>query len=124
MPEKMIKTICIRCPRGCEVTTSVDGYGAITAIHGNFCKLGEDHVRDELKDPRRTVTSTVRVKNGKNPLVPVWTDQPIPKDKILALAGELRKIELHAPVHIGQVVLQNALGTGSDVVASGDVEVK
>lgn len=115
------KFICIRCPRGCEVITSVDGQGNITEIKGNFCKLGEDYVRTESRDPRRIVTTTVKVLNGVKPLVPVWTDAPIPKDKILALADALRQVQLHAPVSMGQVVLSNALGTGVDVITSGEV---
>lgn len=118
------KFICIRCPRGCEVTTSVDGLGNITEIKGNFCKLGEEYVRTELKDPRRIVTSTVKVSGGRKPLVPVWTDAPVPKDKIIDIAKALRAVELRAPVNAGQVVLENTLGTGVNIVASGDVARK
>lgn len=118
------KFICIRCPRGCEVTTTIDGYGNMTEIQGNFCKLGEDYVKNEMKDPRRTVTSTVRVLDGTKPLVPVWTENPIPKEKIMELADLLRGITLKAPVALGQVVLENVLGTGVNVIASGDVDKK
>lgn len=122
MPDKILHSICIRCPRGCEVATTVDGSGNITEIRGNFCKLGEEYIRNEMTDPRRTLTTTVRVENGKRPLVPVWTEKPVPKDRIMELADKLRKVTLKAPVSLGQVVMKNALGTGIDVVASGEVE--
>ena len=117
------KLICIRCPRGCEISTTLDGY-TISEIKGNVCKMGIEYVESEVKDPRRIITSTVKVKNGKFPLVPVWTNQPIPKDKIFSLMKELRKIELKAPVNIDEVVLKNIFSTGVDIITSGKVEVR
>jgi CxxC motif-containing protein len=64
------------------------------------------------------VTSTVKVKGGVYPLVPVYTAAPIPKPLIFDLLAELRRVELKAPVKVGQVVLQNVLSTGIDVLAS------
>ncbi len=115
------KLICIRCPRGCEIQTSLDGYGIITSISGNFCKLGDDYAKTEQRDPRRTVTTTIRVKNGNYPLLPVWTTKPIPKEKIFELIDMLRNMELDAPVAIGQVVLENIFNLGIDVTASKSI---
>ena len=86
--------------------------------------MGIDYVENEVKDPRRIITTTVKVKNGKFSLVPVWTNQPIPKDKIINLLKELRKVELKAPVKIDRIVLKNVFNTGVDVVTSGNVELR
>ncbi len=118
------KFICIRCPQGCEITTTLDGSGAVTEITGNSCKLGIEYVSAEAKDPRRTLTTTVAVEGGAMPLCPVWTEKPVPKDKILRIADELRSKKLKAPVKINQVVLENALGTGINVTASRDIPAK
>ena len=117
------KFVCIRCPRGCEITTTLDGY-TIDKVEGNVCKMGIEYVENEVKDPRRIITTTVKVRNGKFPLVPVWTSQPIPKDKIAGLLKEIRKVELRAPVEIGRIVLKNIFNTGVDVVTSGNVELR
>ncbi len=117
------KFICIRCPRGCEVITTIDGY-TINEIKGNVCKMGITYVEDEVKDPRRIITTTVKVKNGKFPLAPIWTKEPIPKDFVFELMNELRKVELNAPVNIEQIVLKNFHNTGVDIVISGKVEKK
>ena len=124
------KFICIRCPRGCEIITTIDGYN-IDRIEGNICKMGVEYVENEIKDlgekiieSSEAVTTTVKVKNGNFPLVPVWTNQPIPKDKIFILMKELRKVELKAPVDQNMVVLKNVFGTGIDVVTSGRVKIK
>ncbi len=116
--------ICIRCPRGCEIATSLDGMGSIMEISGNVCKLGEEYVKTELSDPRRILTTTVRVRNGNHPLVPVWTEKPIPKDKIFDLASELQEKTLQAPVKSGQIVLENIYGLGINIITSGSVKLK
>ena len=115
------KFICIRCPQGCEITTTLDGYGAITNITGNSCKLGPEYVKQETTDPRRTLTTTVMVDGGVHPLCPVWTEKPVPKERVLELAAALRGIKLKAPVEINQIILENALGTGINVIASRSI---
>jgi CxxC motif-containing protein len=112
------KFICIRCPQGCEITTTLDGHGVITELTGNSCKLGPEYVKQEISDPRRTLTTTVMVDGGSHPLCPVWTEKPVPKDRVLELAALLRGIKLKAPVELNQIVLANALGTGINVIAS------
>jgi len=117
------KFICVRCPRGCEIQTTIDGY-EIVNIQGNVCKLGTEYVKDEITDPKRIITTTVKVKNGKSPLVPVWTDKPINKDKIFELMNILRNIELDAPVKIDELIIENICDTETNILASGNVEKK
>lgn len=115
------KMICVRCPTGCEITTTLDGY-EITGIEGNVCKLGEEHVRAELKDPRRVVTSLVKVRNGRHPVCPVWTSNPVPKNKVSEILKFLSSIEIEAPIASGQVIIRNVAGTGTDIVASRQLD--
>ena len=112
------KFICIRCPQGCELTTTLDGHGAITSITGNSCKLGIDYAKDEISDPRRTITTTVAVDGGSLVLCPVWSEKPVPKDRIMEIAGLLRSVRLKAPVAINQVITENILGSGINIIAS------
>ena len=117
MAEETTKIICITCPMGCTLEVTHDG-DTITKVDGEQCKRGKEYAQAELTDPRRMVTSTVRVKGGVHPLVPVYTAAPIPKPRIFELLAALRKVELQAPVEVGQKVLPNALDTGVDVLAS------
>ncbi len=115
------KMICITCPMGC--TLEVDHEGAtVLSVCGNNCPRGKKHVEEELRDPRRMVATTVRVKDGLHPLAPVCTTAPFPKPRIFELLAELRKIEVSAPVVMNQVILADALGTGIDVIASRAME--
>jgi len=117
MDEESTRIICITCPMGCTLEVTHDG-GTITRVEGNSCKKGPKYAEAELTDPRRMVTSTVKVTGGVYPLVPVYTSAPIPKPLIFDLLRELRKVQLNAPVQVGQIVLENALNTGIDVLAS------
>ena len=112
------KFICIRCHQGCEITTTLYGLGAITDITGNSCKLGIDYVKSELSDPRRTITTTVAVTGGELPLCPVWSEKPIPKDRVMEAAAVIRPITVAAPVDINQVICENILGTGINIISS------
>lgn len=111
--------ICVVCPKGCTLRVQHEG-DRILSVEGG-CKRGEKYAASELVDPRRMVASTVRVKNGLHPLVPVYTRKAFPKPLIPQLAKTLRDVEIPAPVKINQVVMENALGTGIDIIASRDM---
>lgn len=117
MAEEMTKIICITCPMGCTLEVTHEGK-TITKVDGHACKKGLSYAEAELTDPRRMVPSTVKVRGGVHPLVPVCTAAPIPKPLIFDLLAELRRVELRAPVQIGQVVVEDAFGTGVDVLAT------
>ena len=51
------KMICITCPRGCHLTVDEE----TLAVQGNRCPKGEEYARNEVTDPRRVLTSTVRL---------------------------------------------------------------
>lgn len=112
--------ICVTCPMGCGLDVTVAD-GQVDAVEGQGCKRGLTYAQDEITNPRRVVTTTVRVRAGRHPLLPVYTDCPFPKGQIFALLAELRQIVVSAPVQAGQVILANALGTGINVLASRDM---
>lgn len=109
--------ICIGCPLGCPLTVEMEG-NEVISVKGNTCANGDKYARKEVTDPRRTVTSTVKVKNGKLPVVSVKTATDIPKNKIFMCMEELSHVIIEAPVHIGDVVLKNVADSGVDVIAT------
>jgi len=123
MVEETSKLICIACPVGCELKVTHDGK-AVLEVDGHKCKKGIDYAETEITDPRRVVITTVRVKGGFHPLVPVRSTEPVPKAKFFPILRRLREVELEAPVEMHQVVLANAEGTGIDVVASRPLPAK
>ena len=112
---------CISCPMGCPITVEMEGE-EIISVTGNTCKRGEVYARKEVANPTRIVTSTVKVRGGAADMVSVKTKEDIPKGKIFECVRALKGVEIEAPVHIGDVVVQNAAGTGVDIVATKNVE--
>ena len=51
----------------------------------------------------------------------VRTRGDVPKERVLDVARALCRVHLMAPVHAGDVVIPNVLGTGVDVVATRSV---
>ena len=114
-----MKMICINCPKGCEldVVKADDGTVSVT---GNACPRGEEYGRSELVNPTRMVTGLVRVAGMRKPL-PVKTKTAIPKGKIDAVLFALHQTTVQLPVKIGDVIIQNVVETGVDVVATANM---
>lgn len=111
---------CIMCPLGCELTAEIED-GVVLTVKGNQCPRGAKYARDEITAPVRMLTSTVRVRGGALPLLPVVSKEPLPKGRILDGAAALRQITATAPVHVGDVIASDFLGLGVDIVASRDM---
>ncbi|MBQ7994869.1 MAG: DUF1667 domain-containing protein [Bacilli bacterium] len=109
--------ICIVCPRGCHL--HVDENLKVT---GNFCPRGEAYGKQEVTNPTRVVTSTVKINGSDLAMCPVKTFSPIPKGKIFDVMASINKVEIDAPVHIGDVIIHDVCGTGVDIVATRDME--
>jgi CxxC motif-containing protein len=120
MPE-IDKVICITCPKGCRLDVTREG-DTILKVDNCGCKRGEEYVKAELTDPRRMVATTVKIKGGLHPLLPVYTAKPFPKPRIRELLGALQQVELKTPVGMGEVVVKDALGTGIDILASREMK--
>lgn len=114
---------CIGCPLGCALTVEMNG-NEVVSVTGNTCKRGDDYARKEVTNPTRIVTSSVKVEDGTLAAVSVKTKQDIPKGKIFDCVTALKDITVKAPVHIGDVILADVAGTGVDVIATKNVEVK
>ena len=112
--------ICIGCPMGCYLAVDYDGK-KVRSVSGNRCKVGLEYAEKEISNPERTLTTTVKVKNGHLPLVSVRTNKPIPKNKIFDAMDLLAKVEVEAPVKIGEPIVQNLFGTGANVVATKNI---
>ena len=115
------KLTCIGCPMGCPLTVVMNG-NEVVSVTGNTCKRGDVYARKEVTAPTRIVTSTVKVSGGSIDMVSVKTKEDIPKGKIFEYIKALKNIVVPAPVHIGDVILENVAGTGVSIVATKNVD--
>ncbi|MEN6593719.1 MAG: FAD-dependent oxidoreductase [Clostridiaceae bacterium] len=95
--------VCTCCPNGCALTAATNSKGKLD-ITGARCSRGVSFGLTELTDPRRTLTTTVRLNNGAYPLVSVRSAEPVRKDDLRLLVARLRAVTLTAPVHCGDRV--------------------
>ena len=115
--------ICTVCPQGCRITVKGEGE-KIESVTGFTCPRGETYARQEFVCPMRILTGSVRTENAAEPLLPVRSAERIPRDKIPECMKILRTVKVKPPVAIRDVVVKDILGTGVDIVASGELAAK
>ncbi len=120
MTEQVRRVSCIVCPISCQGEVVFEN-GQIKEVRGFNCPRGKAYAQTEVTAPKRMLTSTVKVKNGTIPLLPVVSKQPLPKGKIMDCAKALREVCITAPVKEGDIVCPNILGLGVDIIASRDL---
>lgn len=108
---------CIACPLGCTLSVELDGKDVIS-VTGNTCPRGKDYATSECTSPVRTVTTTVRCKNGS--LVSVKTNKPIPKDKVFDAMKIINSVVVSTPICIGDVIIEDLFG--ASVVATQEIK--
>lgn len=112
--------ICICCPKGCHLNVDAEN----RSVTGNGCTRGIEYGINEVTNPVRVITSTVKVSNGELPVVPVKTRNPIPKELNFKCMEEINKAVIKAPVKIGDIIIKNVLETGIDIVATRNIQEK
>lgn len=119
---------CTTCPSECALTieTRIDENGVehVLSVQGNRCARGRKFAEQEIIRPMRILATTIVVRGGDEKLLPVRTARPIPRDLHLSAMRDIRHASVTAPVHMGDVVMNDLLGTGVDLVASMNVDAQ
>jgi CxxC motif-containing protein len=119
--QSIVKVIrCIVCPTGCTINAKKTPQGDIV-FEGYTCKRGKEYAEQEYFEPKRILTTTVRVENGFIPLVPVRTNIPILKEKLNDVLKVIAQKKVKAPIKMGDVIIKNVLNLGADLIASRDL---
>ena len=109
--------ICIVCPKGCPMKVELNGK-EILSVEGFTCPRGKKYAIDECTHPMRTVTTTARTDRGG--VIAVKTDRTIPKEKMFDLMQQINRATVKLPARIGDIVLQNVVGTDANVVVTAN----
>ncbi len=112
--------LCSLCPNCCALTVTMEGE-AVTGCTGNLCTQGADFARQELTMPLRNVTTSVAVSGGLYPLCSVRLSAPIPLSRLTEAVDLLHGLTVTAPVAMGQVLLEDLLGLGVQVLSTRSV---
>ena len=122
-----LKFNCTTCPSECLLTVEVerDADGAVVEVRsvtGNSCPRGDKFAHQELTCPMRVLTTTVAVSGGDDALLPVRTAEAIPLALHAQAMDLIRGLVIDAPIRMGDVILPNLLDTGTDLIASMDID--
>lgn len=110
--------ICIVCPKGCHLNVDEENGYKVT---GNSCPRGAEYGKIELTNPTRVLTSTVKITGAIHRRCPVKTDRAIPKVLMLKAMKKLDGVELASPVERGDIVIEDLLGTGANLIVTKDM---
>ncbi len=100
---------CIICPRGCSLKVLLDENGKFVSVSGNICKRGEKYAFNECTAPMRTLTTTVLCSDGS--VLPVRSENSIPKEKLFEAMEKVNATVVKLPVSVGETVIEDFYGT-------------
>ncbi|MDP4146165.1 MAG: DUF1667 domain-containing protein [Bacillota bacterium] len=112
--------ICTVCPKGCKMEIYKSNL-EIYNISGYGCEKGKKYAEQEVINPSRILTTTVKIKNGHINRLPVRSEGTISKNQMIKCIGVIREAEVEAPIKQGDVIIENILGSGINIIASKSI---
>jgi CxxC motif-containing protein len=64
------------------------------------------------------------VEGSSRKLLPVRSNHPIPKGRLIEAIYNLSEAKVKPPIKIGQIIIPNIIGKGADLVASDELTGK
>lgn len=96
---------------------SIDGSEAEIKVTGNSCGRGVDYARKLISDESKVITGRCILINGPMGRLPVVSSIPVPKDISDVVLEEIRRLRVEAPVEKGQILIENIIGSGINILA-------
>lgn len=115
--------ICIVCPKSCILRVNASERDVVTHadISGNKCKRGAVYAVNEYTNPVRALTTTVRIEGGSLPLASVKSSKPLPKGVLFDCVKVINACTATAPLKVGDIVIEDILGTGIDIISTSNI---
>lgn len=116
-----MKTVsCIICPNSC--TIEIDENTLVAS--GNKCPRGLEYAKQEITNPQRSVTSTVKTSFKHFPVLPCRTNKAISKAKMMEVMNEINKVIINDYLKVGDIIIKNISGTDADLIATANIPTK
>ena len=115
--------ICIVCPKGCALKVKTSSTAEVSAadISGQSCKRGAAYAVNECTNPVRTLTTTVRLAEGRQRLAPVKSGAPLPKGLLFDCMAFINAHTAKTPLKVGDVIIKDIMGTGIDIISTANI---
>lgn len=108
-----------------EIAKSVPDTGGVffvPAFSGLVAPHWDQYATTEFSHPVRILTTTIKTDSEKVPLIPVRSEKPIPKEKIMDCMNVIRECKVSAPVNVYDILVENICDTGINIVATGHLD--
>lgn len=117
-----MKKKCKVCPVSCDLEiiedkSSKDKY----MVKGNKCGRGSEYAIKEILEPSRAITSRVLLENGPMGRVAVKTDGIIPSQFVDEAMELIKNTTAYTPLKKGDIIIENILDTGVNLIAARKV---
>lgn len=112
---------CVNCPKGCHITVAMQDSKPVN-ITGYTCLQGKNYAMQEVVDPMRILTTTVKVNHGTCNVLPVISEKQIPLRLWQEAMEEVKKTVIEAPVIQGQVIITDFLHLGVNIIAARSMQ--
>ncbi len=116
----MKEVICVVCPKGCHI--QVETINNELVMTQNGCARGPIYVKQELIAPKRSLSTTVQLIGGIERRLPIVSSDDLPKEIIFDVQKILAEIKVEAPIKVGQIIVENVLGTGVHMIAAKSIK--
>ncbi len=110
---------CLLCPAGCELEVREEN-GRVEVL-GARCAKGEAFGAEEVLYPLRNLATSVPLAGTETDMVSVRLSRRVSRDLIFPILAAIAELRLAAPVRRGQVLIDDVLGSGADVIATRSV---
>jgi len=115
MEEK--KITCVICPNSCGITVKFQGE-TVYEVTGHNCERGVTYASQEAVNPVRSVSTTVRCKNGR--IVAVKTTIPVPKENVYDVMWDVNHFKAPDDIKYGDIIMTSVGETNADIVVISD----
>jgi len=118
----MRELTCILCPNGCLLFVS-ENKNKQPEVHGSQCKRGDQFALDEVLDPKRTITGTIKTIFPEMPQLPVKTDGEVPLFKVKEVYDLIKSLRITKLYRNGELIASNVLGMDVNVISTSDMQL-
>ncbi len=117
--------VCIICPKGCRITINYEKNESeikiIKSILGYSCPKGKIYAEQEILEPLRTLTTTIKTTYKEHQRLAVRSDSEIPLAQLIPVIKHVRSIVIDKPVTAGTCIAKNPLGLHTNIIAVDDL---
>jgi len=110
---------CIICPKSCKIKVFEVDHNLKT--EGEGCKRGSSYAINEYTEPRRVFTTTIRIENNENKVIPVKTSRAIKKECWREAKKICNNLKVDIPIYFNVVLFKDFLEKGIDLISTKEI---